>query len=265
MRRTTGIRLTRNDKAEFKRLVKNSKAKIRRVLKKYGVDLSNEIDIPDIDNFSDRQDFNEWKNHMRSFTDRRNLNYQYVKNDYDVVASKSQINEINKNIELANKRAQELREKNKDKPIISAGEKTVATVGGQQEILKNPSSLLSNHKKFDFDKVTSNEELEWELNRSRKISDVYYYDRRLETLKDNFIRSVEGSFNSLADDLVKELREIRADHFYEMFQMYAELDFALFDSEGQIVTANEGILYQIESYVDDYKAGKINFELKVIS
>ena len=66
------IRLSKKDKTEYKRLVRNTKAKISRTKSKYGVNLSSEVNIPSLDKFSTRKEFNAWNNDQERFTNRGN-------------------------------------------------------------------------------------------------------------------------------------------------------------------------------------------------
>src|SRR5699024_3422087 len=124
MARITPIRITQNDRKEYARLVRNTRAKIRRTERNYGIDLSDEVRLPSsIDEFSTRKDFNEWKQEMSSFTNRANTNYQFVKNKYDVVASKKQLFKIEQDTKEAQRIAKEEIQKHLDKPVYHKGKK----------------------------------------------------------------------------------------------------------------------------------------------
>src|SRR5690606_23216478 len=106
---TTPIRITKNDRKEYARLVRNTKAKIRRTAKNYGIDLSNQIQIPSIEEFRSREHFNEWKNKQHSFTSLSNRNFQFKKNEFGVVASKRELDIIDQNTRRAQAIADKLR------------------------------------------------------------------------------------------------------------------------------------------------------------
>ena len=105
MARPPRIRITQNDRAEFARLARNAKAKVRRTFKNYGIDLTGEVDIPTLDDFKTRKQFNEWREKVESFTNRNNLNYQFVKNDFGVSASKKELNDIARDVKKAQRLA----------------------------------------------------------------------------------------------------------------------------------------------------------------
>ena len=64
------IRISNKDKKEYAKLVKNAKSKVRRVQKNYGIDLSKEIELPSLESFETRKQFNEWKQKQSSFLNR---------------------------------------------------------------------------------------------------------------------------------------------------------------------------------------------------
>ena len=80
--------------AEYQRQVKNTRAKLRRLQKQHGVDLRDEIKIPKLEDFGRRKEFNAWVREAERFRARGNDQYQFVKNQYGVSASKKQLKEI---------------------------------------------------------------------------------------------------------------------------------------------------------------------------
>lgn len=262
MARPRKIRITKNDRADYARLAKNSKAKLRRTLKNYGLDLSDKIEIPDLEEFQTRKQFNKWKETMASFTNRYNLHFQFKKNKNGVVASKAELNEIERNFKLAKKHQTKIRERVEDLPFISGGKPTGDTVGERIRMMKRPDTFLSHANEFDFDAVRRRADLERVMTRAEKRSDPYYYDQAMERLKQNFITALSGSFHSEADDIVEKLQNLRADYFYDMFQQFGELSFDDFDSEGQNVDATEAQLEKIRSYLQMYEEGRLDFDLK---
>lgn len=264
MARNPHIRITDNDRKTYARLVKNSKAKISRTKKKYGLDLSNEVELPPLESFTTRKQFNEWKQKQESFTNRANTKYQFIKNKYGIVASKATINEIERNTKEAQKIVDEQREKIEDKPFISGG-KQQGTVGQRMQFL-SPSQVtgMSRPSDFDFDKVRSYNRLHTLRVGMEEKANPEYYDRRMAQMHQNFIEIVKKSFNSfsLSDELVERLRKIPPDDFFELYLIFDELSFEYFDSEGQDVHATEAMLEKIHSYLDRYERGDVNLDLK---
>lgn len=264
MARGKSIRITQNDRQEYARLVRNSKAKINRIRKKFNLDLSNEIELPSIESFSSRKQFNEWKQEISSFTNRNNRNYQFVKNPYDVVASKKEIAEIERATKQAQRIAKKLQEEAKNKPFISGG-KEQGTVGQQMLQMGKPNTAgITIPPDFDFNRIRNKEQLKSKKENMEKRSNPEYFDRRMETMKNNFMELLHSAFNSDADYLVEKLKDIPASDFYEMYLMFDEFSFnEYYQMEGiEDDSASLNDLRKMESYVEMYENGRINFDLK---
>lgn len=255
-------KLTPDEKALYRQLSRNVKNKIERVAKNYGVNLGGEIRIPSLDSFPSQKEFTRWRKQAESFTDRNNRNYQFVKNQHGVVASKAYLDTLQENVKKAQKLSTELTTRFDDREIIRKGKPTGITVAEQKMFFANPDKGIGKVRDFNFDDITSKRTLERRYDEALLRSDEAYYAESLERMQDNFIRSVEGSFNSEADYLIDLLRLIPPDVFYELYAIHGEIDFEIFDSEGQYVTANEDILERIEMYVEDYLKGKTDLSLK---
>lgn len=266
MARITPIRITERDKKEYARLVRNTRAKIRRTQKNYGIDLSGEVELPKLEEFSTRKEFNEWKERVGSFTNRYNLRYQFVKNEYDVVASKSQLMKIERDTKRAQRIADEELKKVQDKPVFQGG-KQFGTVGQRTLHMSTPDVTgIHRPSDFDFSKVRNQQRLEDLQESMEKRAYPEYYDWRKEQLKMNFMKMLEETFNSDADDVVDKLADIPPDDFYEMYLMYpSEFNFDIYyldDDMDQEASGYLNELNKIDSYIDQYKSGKINTDLK---
>lgn len=243
-------------------MARNAKAKVSRTKKNYGIDLSSNIEIPKIDDFSTRTEFNEWKNHHVSFTNRNNLTYQYKKNKYDVVASKKEINKITRDTKKAQTIAQNLINKQEDKPFIQGG-KQYGTVGDRTRHMSAPDVTgIHVPKDFKFEDVRNKGRLDTLKESREKRATPEHYDNKMEDMKNNFISILEQSFNSNADELVDKLKDVNPHDFYDMYTRFSEFDFKLFDSEGEDVMASLGEIERMIGYVDKYKAGEYNQDLK---
>ncbi|UMO75928.1 terminal protein [Bacillus phage vB_BsuP-Goe22] len=264
MARSPRIRITDNDKAEYARLVKNTKAKIKRTQKKYGVDLSAEIDIPDLESFGTRAQFNKWKEQASSFTNRANMRYQFEKNAYGVVASKAKIAEIERNTKEVQRLVDEKIKAMKDKEYYAGG-KPQGTIE-QRIAMTSPAHVtgITRPHDFDFNKVRTYSRLRTLEESMEMRTDPQYYEKKMIQLQLNFIKSVEGSFNSFdaADELIEELKKIPPDDFYELFLRISEISFEEFDSEGNTVENVEGNVYKILSYLEQYRRGDFDLSLK---
>jgi hypothetical protein len=239
-------------------LAKNSKAKVKRTIKNYGIDLSNEVSIPDnIESFKTRKEFNEWKEKTGSFTNRNNQRFQFVKNDFGVVASKSEISKIKRDTKKAQRIAETLIKEREVKPIIHNG-KIVST--HKQEMLKMAHPNRGGFhvpSDFDFSKVRSKGRLEEVKENMEKRSKGEFYSKRTQKMYDTFLRELEMSFNSDADDLIEKLKKMNPDDFLDMYQMYNSFDFMTFYSTKYSDEEQQNVfLRRMERDVERYEKGE---------
>lgn len=269
MARPTPIRITQNDRAEYAKLAKNTKAKLARTSKNYGLDLSAEIPVPKLEDFSTRSEYNEWKQKASSFTNRSNLHYQFKKNDFGVVASKARIGKIERENKRAIKQATKIVKEAENKPFYSGG-KEQGTVGQRMSYMAKPNAGgISVPKKFNFNDVRRQDRLDVIEKRNEIKADPIYYDKRMERMKANFIDMIGFAFNSDADALINLLQSIPPDDFYELYLQTDEFDFTYYpspqtDFDGAVV--DEGRMFdqlrQMESSAEKYWRGEINMDLK---
>jgi len=185
-------------------LVKNTKAKIRRASKNYGIDLSNEIELPSLESFSSRKEFNEWKNKQSSFTNRANTHYQFNKNQYGVVASKHFLQEIERNVKKAQKIADEFTKKAKEKEFRSGG-KVQGTLGQRMLQMARPTVAgISRPPDFDFSKIRSNRDLMRKAEAMENRSNIEHFDKRMIKMRESYIETLKATFNSDANDLIEK-------------------------------------------------------------
>jgi len=251
------IRISKADRKEYTRLSRNTKSKIRRTKKNYGIDLESEIPVPDIDTFKTRKEFNEWKELQKSFTNRANTEYQFVKNEYDVVASKRELYHIERDTKQAQRIADKKIQEQKDRPVFHDGEQ-VGTVGDRSMYMKE-SDVTGIHrpKNFDFSKVRNRRRLEDIKESMSKRKEERYYDERNKIMLDNFIANLEGHFGSDSDELTNLLKTINPDDFYGLYQSnFYVFDFNLWDSEGNMITDDGDMDGQIIAMLDVVKKYK---------
>lgn len=244
---------------EYRKLRKNTLSKMRRIEKKYGVDVSNEVKLPNPDDFSSVKEYNQWKKENKEFRNRRNLNYQFEKSDFGVPIRKSEIREIEKLTKEAQRLADEHIESVKDKPFVVKG-KQYGTVGMRMEQRANESDVTGVYRPTDFNwkNVKTRQEISDRLDKMEKRADPENYHKRNEVMMDNFIRRLYLTFNGEADSLVEKLIELNPDEFYELAITHEEFDFTYYDSEqltgGRLDEALEKIS-ELHGYLDRYKRG----------
>lgn len=243
---------------QYHRAFRNTKAKISRVKKNYGIDLSSDIQVPSLESFGSRKEFNEWLRKSESFRNRANLNYQFEKNEFNVSASKKRLNEIDRKVKQSQERAKEEIEKYKDLPFYSGGEKQ-GTVGLQRP---NKTGIYVPND-FDFSTVKSYKRLDEIEQGANNRLDPEHYDKRAERMKENFMTALAESFNSLADDVIDKIAEVPAQHFYQLFLEHDEFDFTnfIYDPEGLMLDNDESELAEIGNVIDRYNRGEIDSSL----
>lgn len=239
--------------SEYQRQVKNTRSKINRVKKNYDIDLTDEIPLPPLESFTSRKQFNEWVQKVESFRNRANQHYQFEKNEYGVSASKARLKRIEEKVKEAQRLADEQIQRYEDTPFVSGGVQQ-GTVG-----LQRPNKTgIYRPSNFEFEEVRSQARLDEIEEGMEAKADPKYYDERMERMKENFIIALEGSFNTLADELVDAIKKIPAEDFYQIYLEFDEFDFDYFDTEGQMVTADETSIGQMMKYIKRYENGQLD-------
>lgn len=224
MSRSPRIRITKNDKQEYARLVRNAKSKISRIKTNYEIDLANDIKLPKLEDISTREEYNKIKREIKSFTSRSNQNYQFVKNDYGVVATKKEINEVKRNTKAAQRIADRVKKEIEKKPFHIGG-KQQTTVGQRMAQMARPDVGISRPNDFDFDAIRSRHDFKRKMESMEDRADPNIFEKRKQALKENIIKKMEVSFNSDADELIKRLKTLDADVMYELFLTHEEFQF----------------------------------------
>ena len=239
-------------------MARNANSKLKRTAKNYGIDLSDEIQIPKQSDFKTRKEYNQWKEQIRDFTNRNNTKYQFQKNEYGVVASKREINEAKRATKQAQRIADKMSKKMAKKPFHSGG-KVQGTVEQRMLQMGKPNvGGIYRPPNFDFNKIRSRKQFTEKLENMKERSNPNFIDARSQRLKENYYRTLEEHFNSDADNLIDEIKQIPADDFFELYLMYDEFQFDYIYTEEQ----SQATLTKLESVVEAYKNGKINMDLK---
>jgi hypothetical protein len=197
------IRITKKDEQEYKRLINNAKAKIRRVKKTHNIDLSDEIKLPSLSSFQNRKEFNNFKEDINKFNKGLKNDYKIVKNEKGESFTRKEI----KKYEKAQKQA-----------IKNAEEYYAKTKTEEQKIFLKPSNLdIPRSKPWQ---ELNRKAFDQRLENLVKRSDPKHFDERLERFRDNYIKSLEMSFNetSRLKDVVKMINEIPPDYFLQVYK-----------------------------------------------
>lgn len=251
-----------NPKKEYQRLVRNTKAKLNRVKENYGLDLSYEIEIPDYNELDTPEEFDNFVEQMESFTDRSNLNYQFDRNKWGMVYSKAELLEGLENTRQAQENAKEFIERFKEKEYQIGGKDAGYTVGDRMMLYEKENVAgITVPNDFDIDAFQSRDRLEGRLELLQEKAEGVFFDRSMRTMKDNFMKSIKGSFNSEADDIIEMLDIMPEDDFFELFLQSAEFTFEDYASDGSI----DGTAEQAErlrGYLHEYFRGNVDMTLK---
>jgi hypothetical protein len=244
---------------EYKRLVRNTKAKMKRVKDDYGVDLSYEIEIPSYDEA--KADFDEFSENMVSFT-QTDPNYKFAKNEKGVVYTQAELQAGKDFTEQAQENAREFIDRFKEKEYQISGRDAGYTVGDRMMLYEKENVAgITVPNDFDINVFENRSRLSGRLELLEEKAEGIFFDRSMRTMKDNFMKSIKGSFNSEADDVVEMLDIMPEDDFFELFVQSAEFTFEDYASDGSI----DGTAEQAErlrGYLHEYFKGNVDMELK---
>lgn len=204
---------------------------------------------------------------MRQFTNRANLDLQFVTNEHGITRSKREINEAKRAAKKARKNAQEKVKKLENQPFYAGGKDTGSTVGQVSQQLMRPSIAgIIVPDEFDFNKIETDNQFNQQKSRAEKRAQKKYYDDRMKTMKENYLKVIDATFNSYGEKLREALEQLPADDFLELYSMMREFAFTLYDSEGndddEISDKLKGEADALFEYVEMYKRGELNNDLK---
>lgn len=204
---------------------------------------------------------------MRQFTNRANLDLQFVTNEHGVTLSKKELNKVKREAKQARKNALEKVKKLENKPFYAGGKDTGSTVGQVSQQLMRPNIAgIIVPDEFDFSKIVTENQLKQTKERAEKRAQKEYYNKRMKTMKENYLKVIDATFNSYGEDLRKALEQLPADDFVELYSMIREFAFSLYDSESsdddEISDKLKGEADALFKYVEMYKSGELNNDLK---
>lgn len=208
--------------------------------------------MPKLNEFRTRKQFNEWKEQVATFTNRANLDYQFVKNDFGVVANKKQLMQIKQNTKRAQREAKALIRKQQNKPVIYRG-KQIATQGQRMQMMASEDAGgITVPPDFDFNKMRTERQFEDKSRAMELRADKEYFDKKMERMQLNFMDALAIYFNGEADELIEMVDQLSAKEFWEMYQMFDEFDFDAFYRDGRDDDSDLGNIKQMEDYTMKY-------------
>lgn len=251
-------------------MVRNARNKINRIEKKFGkenleksgISLPKEMPTPKIEEFTSREEFNAWKEKQEDFTNRYNIDYQYKQNQHGVVMSRRKEREIEHRVKVSQRKARDEIKRLSEKPFHVRGEEH-GTVGERAQHMQDGALLgIREPNDFNFEEVRHVSRLDTILeNMDKRMKDDFYDDRMIQ-LQKNFVDALSGSFNGEEGELVDLIESLKPDEFYDIWLGETDMEFAIYDSDGQDVSANSNHIERIEGYIVDYLTGKTNKDLK---
>ena len=249
-KKSTPIKIRKKDIEDYKRIARNIKSKINRTQKNYGVDISSEINLPSLESFKTRSEFNAFKDYASKL--KYNQSLQFVKNKQGVVARKSDVNKlVRKQNAIINER-KKLKKRIDKLPVIM--DKIKLTVGERQLGLSEKEKRRRGYtrvpKKFNFNEMQSQEMYNKRKKQIEEKSD-YKTEEKLRDMKANYMRTVNESLNHDGYEIVKAINEMPDIQFYEMY-MQNESDFGFevwyTEEEDQLYQLGQSLLDLIKQY-----------------
>jgi hypothetical protein len=272
--RSPKIRITENDRKEYARLVKNTKAKVRNTVKKYGnyiadierdeegntsyrnLDIKSFGDVPALDSFQTRDQFNEWKEKQQAFTSGKNPHFKFKINEKGVAVTDYLLTVAENLVYKANRNERKEREKFHDIPVVGTG----MTVAERQKMLRRPTVGGFGEVGFNFKEFDDFTHLGGRLKALTDRADPNHYDEKKRQMKDNWYDLIAESFGSEASSLLDLLAQLSDDEFYALY-LHEEEDIMAFElyynDAGEIEDGTNGQLEQIKGYFEKYLRGEL--------
>lgn len=250
---------------EFKRLRGNTLAKLNRIEKnindKARADAESQLNLNLSKTATKYHNADEMKlaiQEMKSFTNRHNARFQYVKNAYGAWMNKKEKNWAERqskiNIYKAEKELKRINKHLKNNPEYEAK----ALLLGKER-----TSNISIPNEFDFSSIKYQSTLRDQLKRIEQRSKPQYYDVRKARMQENYIDRIHLTFHSNADKLIKDIRSLSPDEFFDLYlsDFGFQLDFEDFYPD-DLLKEDFGTIEQLRGVIKRYKKGEIDLSLK---
>lgn len=288
------------DVAEFKKLNEIPKRMVRHRKKKYGVDISSEVDIKSsITDFKSRKEYNEWKDSTKKLKNRADL--QITKTKEGVVASKKQINEskletkrfIKKLIPVEGQKGIYKNKYGSQFSTTQLNEMNLRTNVARDLEIKRQKYLESIPRfdkkgrqiqdlrkdktggtvivrdKFDPTILDNNQRVKIREYNLRHVSDPERYSKREGQLRQNAMEKMLQSFGDDANDVLayfNKMSDAEFNNFYFMF-MDSSMNFNEYDSDqymGQSKDVDDqlaGVIEAIRTDIQRYDKNRDKYKL----
>lgn len=178
-------------------------------------DIRKEINIPSLDSFKTKKEFNEWMYEQRKFTSGKSPHAKFSKNEHGTVMT-----DYLKTV-LTNKHHNAEKERLKEVALL---EKAGLGEKARQEsvMLKRSEIRAFVPIKLDFNKLWNLGDIERKLAGLTIRGDVDDIRQKKEQLKTNFIEALRYSGDPHIDALIEGIKAIPADEFYVLYELHKE-------------------------------------------
>ena len=204
-------RITKKEKLMLQKLNQSANTKKRNIKKNYNMAVDVEVlTLKELQKKS-REEINAYKDNLKSFTNRYNLDYQYVKNeDGETIGTKKEVQAFERGKALANRQKKE-REKRLQKTKFTVGGQDTGISAYDYGIIGDPdrreNQIKANPKNLDRETFQ-----EW----LGKLEGGKYMDEMNEAWRQNYITGLENVFGSQAWKLIEHINNMDIKDFVKM-------------------------------------------------
>lgn len=205
------VRLTQKDKDKLRRINQNVRRKNKQ-MDNYGIDIY--VSTLPISKVTSRKQLNDYFDRARAYT--RGYAYKYKKNNYDVVATYSEIAKAKRLAhEVSENRAKRLM-KIAPKEFKSYGRDTGGSVM-QRKLMGDSRYDMYKPIEFNFSSLRTREQLENRVSNYSKQLSPNYIDKKNRILKENIIKAMRRSWGGKSRTSRKWVNSLTPEKVLENF------------------------------------------------
>lgn len=225
------MNLGRQAKKTIAKYKARARAKISR-LKKIGIDVKPFLDFDLNVEFENRKQYNAWKRSIDSFTSRTNVDFKVKKTSNNVPYLPVEQKELSRLTREANKRSKEKREQLMQLEQLDKHGNIVGTVADELSVLKDKETgFVKEVSELTVEDMPNRRVLNKRLDKMRERASNDYYDKRNETMRENYIKLMYQVYHDNADEIVKMINTLSSDDFVEFYLKNRDFQFAWYDSQ----------------------------------
>lgn len=204
-------KINKREKAALQKLNQSANRKKANIRKNYNMMVDIEVKTLKELQGMNRDQLNAYKEELKSFTNRYNLNYQYVKNEEgEVIGTKKEVQAFERGKALAN-RQKKAREQRLKKTKFTVGGKDTGISAYDYGIIGDPDRR-ENQLKADPKKLDRETFQEW----LEKLDGGKYMDSLNEQWRENYITGLENVFGSQAWKIIGHINKMDIKDFIKM-------------------------------------------------